>query len=105
MQLVFWGLNVIFLFHFFKNLYSFSIEFFLAVQAMQGNEAMTQQAVTWQMLRGPKHHLRTKGTVSRVAAWLLGSTLRLTQAAVSRRHISVQFLGFIVHTFQLLVPS
>ncbi len=40
----------------------------MAVQAMQGNEAMTQQAVTWQMPRGPKHRLRTKGTASPITA-------------------------------------
>ena len=38
------------------------------VQAMQENEAMTRQAVTWVMLRGPKHRLRTKGSDSRIAA-------------------------------------
>jgi len=49
-----------------------------AMQAMQGNEAMTWQAVTWQMLKGPKRHLRTKGTDLHMAAWLLGSMLNLT---------------------------
>ncbi len=44
---------------------------------MQGNEAMIQQAVTWQMLRGPKRHLRIKGTDLCIAAWLVGSMLNL----------------------------
>ncbi len=69
----------------------------LAVQAIQGNEAMTRQAVIWQMLRGPKHRLRTKGTDSHMAAWLLESTQNLAEAAVSHWHISVQFPGSLVH--------
>jgi len=50
---------------------------------------MTRQAVTWQMLRGPKHRLRTKGTDLRMAAWLLGSMLHLNSEQLSHIGTSV----------------